>query len=71
MKDRVILYMAGFSAATIAGLGVILHQAMNVEANTRNDVNIAPHISSVPGMECVPASQCVPSDAPEVGQGER
>ena len=41
MKDRVILYMAGFSAATIAGLGVMLHQAMNVEAITRNDVNTA------------------------------
>ena len=38
MKDRVILYLAGFSAATIAGLGVMLHQAMNVEATTRNDV---------------------------------
>ena len=41
MKDRVILYLAGFSAATIAGLGVMLHQAMNVEATTRNDVNTA------------------------------
>ena len=41
MKDRVILYLAGFSAATIAGLGVVLHQAMNVEATTRNDVNTA------------------------------
>ena len=39
MKDRVILYLAGFSAATIAGLGVMLHQAMNVEATTSNDVN--------------------------------
>ena len=38
MKDRVILYLAGFSAARIAGLGVMLHQAMNVEATTRNDV---------------------------------
>ena len=41
MKDRVILYLAGFSAARIAGLGVMLHQAMNVEATTRNDVNTA------------------------------
>ena len=35
MKDRVILYLAGFSAARIAGLGVMLHQAMNVEATIR------------------------------------
>ena len=41
MNDRVILYLAGFSAATIAGLGVMLHQAMNVGATTRNDVNTA------------------------------
>ena len=41
MKDRVILYLAGFSAATIAGLGVMLHQAINVESTTRNDVNTA------------------------------
>ena len=41
MNDRVILYLAGFSAATIADLGVMLHQAMNVEATTRNDVNTA------------------------------
>lgn len=41
MKDRVILHLAGFSAARIAGLGVMLHQAMNVEATTRNDVNTA------------------------------
>ena len=27
--------MAGFSAAIIAGLGVMLHQAMNIEAMTR------------------------------------
>ena len=41
MKDRVILYLSAFSAARIAGLGVMLHQAMNVEATTRNDVNTA------------------------------
>ena len=41
MNEQVILYMAGFFAATIAGLGVMLHQAMNVEATTRNDVNTA------------------------------
>ena len=85
MKDRVILYMAGLSAATITGLGVMLHQAMNVEATTRNDVNTATtqftcsslRISRtratsrvVAGMECVPASLCVPSDEPEVEQEE-
>ena len=41
MKDRVILYMARFSAATIDGLGVMLQQAMNVEATTRKDLNTA------------------------------
>ena len=41
MKDRVLLYLARFSAATIAGLWVMLHQAMNVEATTRNNVNTA------------------------------
>ena len=41
MKDRVILYLAGFPAAIIAGVGVMLQQAMNVEATTRNDVNTA------------------------------
>ena len=41
MKDRVTLYIAGFSAATIAALGVMMHQAMNVEATTRADANIA------------------------------
>lgn len=39
MKDRVTLYIAGFFAATVAGLGVMLHQAMQVEAATRADVN--------------------------------
>ena len=34
MKDRVTLYIAGFCAATVAGLGVMLHQAMHVEATT-------------------------------------
>ena len=86
MKDRVILYLAGFSAETIAGLGVMLHQAMNVEATTRNDVNTATtqftcsivedftnkgEVKSCCWDGCVPASQCVPSDVPEVGQGER
>lgn len=39
MKDRVTLYIAGFFAATVAGLGVMLHQAMQVEAATRADVS--------------------------------
>ena len=39
MKDRVTLYIAGFFAATVAGLGVMLHQAMQVEAAIRADVN--------------------------------
>ena len=41
MKDRVTLYIAGFSAATVAALGVMLHQAMNVEATTRADGSAA------------------------------
>ena len=41
MKERVILYIAGFSASTIASLGIILHQTMNVDASTRKDVNTA------------------------------
>ena len=37
MKDRVTLDIAGFSAATVVALGVMLHQAMNVEATARAD----------------------------------
>lgn len=38
MKDRVaLLYIAGFSAAPVVALGVMLHRATNIEATARAD----------------------------------